>query len=737
MLMQVFFAESSHGRRILRCAVDAAAQFSDSPLMVLVPCDSNADDILGTNNTAGKQVARVQSDMQSGIGLAPCVLPYFGAISDVPPATVVVSRTLGHQRQDFHVLDPANEGSLSVRSQGPILVPFSDGDTGLMVANIAFELAEQRRRTAGVPLETPEVILYHTTWSTPRALSDDALDHVCTAAVRVMLEMERLATERGIKYSVIVEKHDDVVQGVVEIAQQVNASLVVVARGARIHQGSYVQRLLQQSPIPMFVVADNTPLSGAPAADADVAAFREQRKHLVKQAQDRTRGASGARRGLGDRMPLLFSPMFAVGVGGVGYLIKAVAKIAVGVAIASPMVTGDGFHNLADLLQAAALALSVYIASRPPTVRYPWGRRNIEWFTQLGVGLMLFVAAGKFIFDCVLGGLSYWPAADAALRDLMPGLPHTEAVRLDGGLFPVVVAVTFLGFVSSVLVSRYQLAVGKRHRSASLIAGAEEMRSDGWIEFVTFAGIVIQRITGWHFLEYPLGILVSLVVLHTACKLASRGWRVLLQCSLGDDNESAIRLACAQVAGVEAVSKLKTFQSGDTAVVIVTVESLAEGQTLHYLEKAINQAIVKSLMTPDAAFKHADVHVTMSRPDARRHRIAFALIVRGETRLIAPSLSGATHLAVCDVEYGNPQRTKVQPIEGDPVHLLLDKRVTTVFSFDPTEAERAALTREAQARLDSSEYYDGRSADEDPAVVAVPQLRQSISCLPAVCGLVV
>jgi hypothetical protein len=142
----------------------------------------------------------------------------------------------------------------------------------------------------------------------------------------------------------------------------------------------------------------------------------------------------------------------------------------------------------------------------------------------------------------------------------------------------------------------------------------------------------------------------------------------------------------------------------------------------------VERAILACLLTPDAEFKAVDVNVTMQRPDPRRHRIAYPLVISGESRLIAPSIERATHVAVCDIEHSDPVRTKVMPFGEDRLGLLLDKRISKVYAFLPAKQEAQALQEEARQRL-------GQQADD--GVIPIPLLAQSTCYLPAACGVVV
>jgi cation diffusion facilitator family transporter len=688
----VVYEETGTGRRSLRMALDVARLLGGHSLQVFVPADTENAHLLGTYAPGADRttVERVTYKLYPVAYKQPFEVRTFPANSKPPfPAgSLVVGRSVTdastcanrRTRPNYDTLMPANESKLEGRRKGPILVPFSDGDTGLVAAARAFELVKQWRKTRELPKDEPEVILYHTTWQDNRARSSDPLDQMCVEAIRVMLALEAAAEEAGVRYRTVVETHDDVVQGVIEMAQATGSVLVLMARGAQIRQGSYVERMLEQSPIPVLVANAATEPVAAPADDDRVQAYNANRREILRLAALQPRKPWYKR--VAD-LPVLRSPLFVTGVVASLYVLKAIAKIGVGGWINSPTITGDGFHNIGDVLEAVAIGIVLLIAVRSAGGRYPYGRKNMEWFTSLAIGVMLFTAAGKFIVDCVVGLLSFVPALDSLVRSTV-SLPAYEAVNLDGTSLPWVLAVTICSFMLSLVLSRYQIIIGKRTGHASLVANGEETASDGWIEAVTVVGVIAQFLTGWRILEYILGLLVAVMIMRTAKELFVAGWRVLLQHALADQHEKAIHAACMSVSDVEFVKELKTFQVGHTAVVMVTCESLSEAQGMTYVKKAVEAAIRNYLLTEDSEFKGCDIHVKMQRPDPGRHRIGYAVVMGSDGGVVlAPTIPMATHIAVCDVEHNQIVRSKLLPVTESIAAMSAEKRIQRLYVLHP------------------------------------------------------
>lgn len=361
------------------------------------------------------------------------------------------------------------------------------------------------------------------------------------------------------------------------------------------------------------------------------------------------------------------------------YAIKAAFKIGIGSQINSPMIAGDGFHNLADILEALAVIAVIWVAKRPATIDYPFGRKNIEFFTSLAIGGSLLILSVQFALKSLVGLLAIRPDIDHAVRAVLPFLPSHEPLVMNAATLPWVLSITVGSVLASFLVSRYQIAVGRSCGHASMVADGEETASDGRIEMITLAGVAGEYYFQIPWLEYPLGLLIAMAIARTGWELSRAGARVLLQHSIGADHEEAIRKACLRVSGVSAVDQLKTFQIGSTAVCIMTITTEHRTGTLAQLKYGVEHHVRKYLLEAD--FKDCEINLRFEKPEPARHRIAYAAIADGANLCIAPSVESATHIIVCDLENNMVVRTKEELKPENLVEFLQRKRVVRLYLF--------------------------------------------------------
>lgn len=360
------------------------------------------------------------------------------------------------------------------------------------------------------------------------------------------------------------------------------------------------------------------------------------------------------------------------------YLVKAICKIGLGSQINSPMIAGDGFHNLADILEALAVIAVIWVAKRPVTNDYPFGRKNIEFFTSLAIGGSLLILAVQFAVKSMVGLLAIWPNVDHAVRAILP-LPEHVPLVMNAATLPWVLAITTGSVMASFLVSRYQITIGRKCGHASMIADGEETASDGRIELITLGGVVGEYVFSAPWLEYPLGLLIAIAIARTGWELFRGGARVLLQHSIGAEHEEEIRKRCMRTAGVLALDSLKTFQIGSTAVCIMTITTEHRTGTLAQLKYGVEHHVRKYLL--EAGFKECEINLRFEKPEPARHRIAYAAVAQGDQLCIAPDVESATHVIVCDLENGMVVRTKEEAKPQNLVEYLKRKRVVRLYLF--------------------------------------------------------
>lgn len=665
----VVFSDTPEGATALTFAADLNKMTGSGKLLVHVRVKAQCSRMAqgaSDQNADIEQRQRVLTHVQALTGLSEneIELVEFDSTGSVefPAGSIVVDHGLVGRRSDFNVLIPFDEPRLDERGNGPFLIPFGDSESDLDAADIGLPLARKLNRP---------VVFYHTTWRNADITSQDARDHMCEGALAVLAALEKKASELGVEFRTEVETAPDVTEGILHSAVRNAASLIVVDRGRRTLIGSYVNQILDQSPIPTLVAAPSQQVRTllkpvvarrSLAASAQQAAPAPSKWNIVP---DFIRNNIG-------------NPIFVMVIVAAMYVVKSIVKVTLGTAINSPMLTGDGLHNIADIFEALAVILVIKVSMRPPSERYAYGRKNIEFVSAGAIGLGLIGMAGLFSVKSVTGILAGFPDIDTAVRGFIP-LPAFEPLIMSSSHFPWVVAVTAGSVALSWFVSRYQITVGKKTGHDSLIADGEETASDGRIELVALIGVLAEYIFHAPWIEYPLGIVIAYLIFRTGNELLQKAWHVLLQHSIGIEHDQEIRRILSTSPGVKSVQSVKTFQVGRIAVCHLTVTTQCTTQKVNHIKYAIECAVERYVLAQD--FHKVETHINFQPPVPDRHREAIAIVRNDNNIAVAPTVEEATSLLILDFEFGRITRATEETAQGNPLAMLAVKRVSRVRQF--------------------------------------------------------
>ncbi|HEY9777474.1 MAG TPA: hypothetical protein V6C81_27170 [Planktothrix sp.] len=254
-------AQYREGRRAMKAleyAVDLAGRLDAAALHVYLPRHVGVKPPPTTSFSAREMqldrvAERVRSIFAGTIVVHDDVDLEQATMQQLPPVAIVVSRELAQRRTDLHIVQPFEEESV-VRGGGGILVPFGDGESGIIAAAEALPLAAQLKS---------DVIFYHTTWRSPHVSSTNPLDHLCGDAKRHFDELTAMAQTYGVRSHMEIEMADDVVVGMLRCAANgavashnpKPADLIVMTHGVNTCFGSYVEKALQKSATPVLVIA--------------------------------------------------------------------------------------------------------------------------------------------------------------------------------------------------------------------------------------------------------------------------------------------------------------------------------------------------------------------------------------------------------------------------------------------------------------------------------------------------
>ncbi|OBG92630.1 cation transporter [Mycobacterium sp. E3251] len=186
----------------------------------------------------------------------------------------------------------------------------------------------------------------------------------------------------------------------------------------------------------------------------------------------------------------------AVAVSAVGLALTGLVELAIALLSGSVALLGDALHNLSDVSTSVLVFVGFRASRKLPTERYPYGYERAEDLAGIGVALVI-----------------WGSAAVAAYESINKLLRHGGTEYVGWGI-----AAAIVGIAGNQLVARYKLVVGKRIRSATMVADAKH----SWLDALSSAGAMLGLIgvaLGWTWADAIAGIVVTGFICHV-------GWEV-------------------------------------------------------------------------------------------------------------------------------------------------------------------------------------------------------------------
>ncbi|MEA3488432.1 MAG: cation diffusion facilitator family transporter [Euryarchaeota archaeon] len=260
-----------------------------------------------------------------------------------------------------------------------------------------------------------------------------------------------------------------------------------------------------------------------------------------------------------------------------------VIKYSVGVLSGSIALLADAVHSFTDVISSIGVFIGLKISSRKPTESFPYGFYKAENIVSLFLALAIFYAGYEIVLTSV---------------------QKFEEVVLTNVPAAILVAVTSL--VLTLLLSSYQLKVGRELNSPSLIADGKHTRADVYASAVVLLGI-LGNYLGFYSLDQIAGIMIAVFIFKSGYEILKDSIKVLLDASIDYDSLHKIRELASEVHGVRKIHSLKARGSGKFIFVEIVIEtSLRDLERAHLVSDKIEAKIKSELKNVDKVIIHIE-----------------------------------------------------------------------------------------------------------------------------------
>ena len=238
-------------------------------------------------------------------------------------------------------------------------------------------------------------------------------------------------------------------------------------------------------------------------------------------------------------------------IGSIVNLLLTVIKIIAGIVGKSGAMIADGIHSLSDLASDIVVLIFVPIAGRAKDKNHQYGHGKFETLATLVVSLILMFVAIRLVTNSTKSIISALSGNN---------LPKPGYIAL---------AAAIISIVSKEILYQYTALVARRTNSSVCRANAWHHRSDALSSIGSLVGIGGAVILGnrWTILDPVAAVIIGLMILFVAIKMAKAPIEELMEKSLDEETEKEICNVILATEGVQNMHNLKTRRNGQSKII--------------------------------------------------------------------------------------------------------------------------------------------------------------------------
>ena len=323
-----------------------------------------------------------------------------------------------------------------------------------------------------------------------------------------------------------------------------------------------------------------------------------------------------------------------------------VAKLILSSLSGSLALRADAVHSTVDVLASLALILGVKISERK-SESFPLGLYKVENLASIVISFLLFLTAYEIIIEAVRG--------DAVL------------ISYQGWVLYAVAAIIPLPY----LFGSFQIKVGERTGSPSLIADGVQHKADVLTSSLVFLALIAQSVS------FPLdriaAVIIALVIVKEGWKILVSGMRVLLDASVDAATLEEIRTQIMEAPEVVSISELVARNSGRYLFVQASLTlRVADLRRAHQVSERIESRIKREIPQVDRVQIHYEPIV-----ESRRRYAAPLADMRGT---LSKHFGESPYFALVEIDF-EEMRLLRQEIVANPYKDLIKGKGLKVAQF--------------------------------------------------------
>lgn len=221
-------------------------------------------------------------------------------------------------------------------------------------------------------------------------------------------------------------------------------------------------------------------------------------------------------------------------------LFLALTKGIVGWLSHSLALVADAFHSGADTIAILASYFGLKLSQKKPTEKFPYGFYKTETLAALIASLFILYAAIEI--------------GKAGIQNLLHPYQQISTLTL-----PLII--TLFSSTLAAFLAWYEIKIGKKINSASLVANGQESLTDIFTSLLVVVAILASHFQ-WPYIEGIIALVLAALVFKIAI---TNGWDsllVLLDAGVPRRTEKKIEKTILKISGVRGIKLLRLRRSG-------------------------------------------------------------------------------------------------------------------------------------------------------------------------------
>lgn len=211
----------------------------------------------------------------------------------------------------------------------------------------------------------------------------------------------------------------------------------------------------------------------------------------------------------------------------------------------------DGIHSASDLITDVAVVAVIGVSRKKADNSHSYGHGKIETFVTFIIAVLLAAAGIGILVDGVERGIEFFKGGH---------IPRPSWIAL---------TVAIVSILTKEWLFRYTHKTATRIHSSAMEANAWHHRSDAFSSLATLAGIAGAMFLGprWRFLDPLAAVMVSVLIISMAVKMARSSVRELVEASLPSDESESIMQIIRSTPGVKDFHHFRSRSNGNTRII--------------------------------------------------------------------------------------------------------------------------------------------------------------------------